>query len=42
VATSAVAGNVCPVGGSGELHLPKLRAALDARFTANVSTACQD
>ncbi len=27
---------------NGHLHLPKLRAALDACFTANVSTACQD
>jgi transposase-like protein len=27
---------------NGHLHLPKLRAALDARFTGNVSTACQD
>ncbi len=27
---------------NGHLHLPKLRAALDACFTGNVSTACQD
>ena len=27
---------------NGHLHLPKLRAALDACFTANVSTTCQD
>jgi putative transposase len=27
---------------NGHLHLPKLRAALNACFTANVSTACQD
>jgi putative transposase len=27
---------------NGHLHLPKLRAALDAYFTGNVSTACQD
>jgi putative transposase len=27
---------------NGHMHLPKLRAALDACFTANVSAACQD
>jgi putative transposase len=27
---------------NGHLHLPALRAALEACFTANVSTACQD
>ena len=27
---------------NGHLHLPKLRAALDACFTGNVSTPCQD
>ncbi len=27
---------------NGHLHLPKLRTALDACFTENVSTACQD
>jgi putative transposase len=27
---------------NGHLHLPKLGAALDACFTANVTTACQD
>ena len=27
---------------NGHLHLPKLRAALDAHFTENVSTACQN
>jgi putative transposase len=27
---------------NGHLHLPKLRAALEAGFTDNVSTACQD
>jgi putative transposase len=27
---------------NGHLHLPKLRAALDACFTENVSTECQD
>ncbi len=27
---------------NGHLHLPKLRTALDACFTDNVSTACQD
>jgi putative transposase len=27
---------------NGHLHLPQLRAALDACFTANVSTACKD
>jgi transposase-like protein len=27
---------------NGHLHLPELRAALDACFTANVSTTCQD
>ena len=27
---------------NGHLHLPKLRAALDACLTGNVSTACQD
>jgi putative transposase len=27
---------------NGHLHLPKLRAALDACFTGNVSTECQD
>jgi putative transposase len=27
---------------NGHLHLPRLRAALDACFTANVSTTCQD
>jgi putative transposase len=27
---------------NGHLHLPKLRAALEAQFTANVSTTCHD
>jgi hypothetical protein len=27
---------------NGHLHLPRLRAALDACVTENVSTACQD
>ncbi len=27
---------------NGHTHLPKLRAALDACFTENVSAACQD
>jgi putative transposase len=27
---------------NGHLHLPKLRAPLDAYFTPNVSTPCQD
>jgi putative transposase len=27
---------------NGHLHLPKLRAALDACFTENVTAECQD
>jgi putative transposase len=27
---------------NGHLHLPKLRAALDAHFTVDVSPACHD
>jgi putative transposase len=27
---------------NGHLHLPKLRVALDACFTENVTAACQD